>query len=234
MVSQSHSYVVGTWDEGDVLTHNPETTTTPPPTLPGPPYGYSLRHQRPADPPAPSLPGPPVLPADVPRRDDDGNWLIYLYEEGTLVVVENARYAVEEANQPWRLTYDPSGAHARRSQSTGQYQSQRELLQLTTTELAGGSGVGQLDRDEYPPAIAREGGTGAVVTYIEAGDNRRAGSLMGQQFANYRADPQPDGHAPLRPGDTFRYAIIHENMAAVEYLGDGHGDETQIERPPTD
>ncbi|KID98640.1 nuclease, partial [Metarhizium majus ARSEF 297] len=76
-------------------------------------------------------------------------------------------------------------------------------------------------------------GTGAVVTYIEAGDNRRAGSLMGQQFTNYRMDPQPDGHAPFGPGDRFRYAIIHENMRSIEYLGDGMTDETQIDPPPT-
>ncbi|KAL7619873.1 hypothetical protein AAE478_010419 [Parahypoxylon ruwenzoriense] len=228
MVSQSHSYVVGTLGAGGVLTHNPKddqlcgdanvpailatlglianrliATTTPPPNLPNPPHGYSLRHRRPADPPAPSVPAPPVLPADVPRRDDDGNWLIYLYEEDTPAAVENARYS-------------------------------RELLQLSTEELTGGSGTGQLDRDEYPPAIAAEGGAGAVVTYIEAGDNRRAGSLMGQQFTNYRMDPQPDGYAPLQPGDTFRFAIIHENMAGVEYLGDDLTDESQLEQPPID
>ncbi|KAG9107112.1 hypothetical protein FRC07_008689, partial [Ceratobasidium sp. 392] len=113
---------------------------------------------------------------------------------------------------------------------------QRELLQLTGEELTGRTGtLGQLDRDEYPPAIAREGGTGAVVTYIEAGDNRRAGSLMGQQFANYRMNPQPDGHAPLQQGDRFRYAIIHQNMAGIEYLGDNLAENgSQIEQPPID
>ncbi|KAJ3832044.1 hypothetical protein F5878DRAFT_635666 [Lentinula raphanica] len=134
---------------------------------------------------------------------------------------------------PAVLTYDPSGAPTRRRQSTGQYQSQRELLQLTTQELSGATGTtGQLDRDEYPPAIASQGGSGALVSYIEAGDNRRAGALMGQQFNNYRTDPQPDGHAPLQPGDGFRYAVIHENMFGVEYIGDGI-DEDQLEEPPT-
>ncbi|KAJ3794081.1 nuclease [Lentinula aff. detonsa] len=259
IVSMSHSYVVGTLQEGGILTHNPKdhercghpnniaillaisvlannlvATTTPPPNNPDPPHGYSLRHRRPNDPIPPRIPAPPVLPMDVPRRDDEGNWLIYLYEEDTPAAVENARTAVYEFRQPSVLTYDPNGNAARRRQSTGQYQSQRELLQLTGEEASGSTGtLGQLDRDEYPPAIAAEGGQGALVTYIEAGDNRRAGSLMGQQFNNYRMDPQPDGHAPLRQGDRFRYAIIHENMFAVEYLGDGI-DEDQLEEPPID
>ncbi|KAJ3739665.1 nuclease [Lentinula detonsa] len=259
IVSMSHSYVVGTLQEGGILTHNPKdhercgnpnniaillaisvlannlvATTTPPPGNPDPPHGYSLRHRRPNDPVPPRVPAPPVLPIDVPRRDDEGNWLIYLYEEDTPAAVENARTAVSQFRQPSVLTYDPNGNAARRRQSTGQYQSQRELLQLTGEEASGSTGtLGQLDRDEYPPAIAAEGGQGALVTYIEAGDNRRAGSLMGQQFNNYRMDPQPDGHAPLRQGDRFRYAIIHENMFAVEYLGDGI-DEDQLEEPPID
>ena len=111
---------------------------------------------------------------------------------------------------------------ARRAQSTGQFHSQRELLQLSTEELTGRSGTtGQLDRDEYPPAIAAKGGAGAVIKYIEAGNNRRAGSLMGQQFAHYR----------IQPGERFRYAIIHGNMTGVEYLGDGTS-EIQLEEPP--
>ncbi|KAJ3798568.1 nuclease [Lentinula aff. detonsa] len=259
IVSISHSYVVGTLQEGGILTHNPKdhercgdpnniaillaisvlannlvATTTPQPGNPDPPHGYSLRHRRPHDPIPPRIPAPPVLPIDVPRRDDEGNWLIYLYEEDTPAAVENARTAVHEFGLPSVLTYDPNNNAARRRQSTGQYQSQRELLQLTAEEASGSSGtLGQLDRDEYPPAIAAEGGRGALVTYIEAGDNRRAGSLMGQQFNHYRMDPQPDGHAPLRQGDRFRYAIIHENMSGVEYLGDGI-DEDQLEEPPTD
>ncbi|KAI0521500.1 nuclease [Xylaria bambusicola] len=259
MVSKSHSYVVGRTDFGGVLTHNPKTgehcgnpnvpailqylvfiafgliaTLIPPPNLLDPPHGYSLRHRRPSDPRPPPQPAPPVLPLGVPRRDGYGNWLIYLYEEDTPGAVENARYAVEQVGLPWQLTYDPAGAPARRSQSTGRHPSQRELLQLATEELGGATGTtGQLDRDEYPPAIALEGGSGAIVTYIEAGDNRRAGSLMGQQFANYRMVPQPDNHSPLQPGDTFRYVIIHANMAGLDYLGDGT-DESQIEEPPID
>ncbi|KAG7091328.1 hypothetical protein E1B28_010372 [Marasmius oreades] len=260
MVSASHSYVVGTLGKGGILTHNPKdgqrcgpanvpailatisrvannlvATTTPPPGATTPPrHVHNLRHRRPADRPTP-LParrsGPPILPMDVPRRDADGNWLIYLYEEDAPGAVENARHAVERGG-PAILTYDPRGAPQRRRESTGQFQPQSELLSLTRRERSGGTGtLGQLDRDEYPPAIAAEGGAGAMVTYIEAGDNRRAGSLMGQQFMAYR-QPQPDGHHPLRPGDPFRFVVINENMSELEYLGDSDApEETQIERP---
>lgn len=38
------------------------------------------------------------------------------------------------------------------------------------------------DRDEYPPAMFEEGGTGASVKYINPSDNRGAGSSMGRQI----------------------------------------------------
>lgn len=38
------------------------------------------------------------------------------------------------------------------------------------------------DRDEYPPAVSREGGAGAHVAYIVSGENRSAGSSMGAQL----------------------------------------------------
>ncbi len=45
--------------------------------------------------------------------------------------------------------------------------------------------------DEYPPAIAKEGGTGADVRLIDATDNQAAGASMGRQLnAPVR---QPDG-----------------------------------------
>jgi hypothetical protein len=41
------------------------------------------------------------------------------------------------------------------------------------------------DRDQYPPAIADEGGRGASVRYIARKVNRRADSLMGKQLEPY-------------------------------------------------
>jgi hypothetical protein len=41
------------------------------------------------------------------------------------------------------------------------------------------------DRDEYPPAVAREGGKGADVRYVRSGENRSAGSYMGNALGSY-------------------------------------------------
>jgi hypothetical protein len=41
------------------------------------------------------------------------------------------------------------------------------------------------DRDEVPPAMALEGGTGADVAYIVSSVNRSAGSIMRHQLAPY-------------------------------------------------
>jgi hypothetical protein len=41
------------------------------------------------------------------------------------------------------------------------------------------------DRDEYPPAVSREGGAGADVRYVPSADNRGAGSVMGQRLQRY-------------------------------------------------
>lgn len=38
------------------------------------------------------------------------------------------------------------------------------------------------DRDEYPPAMFKEGGNGASVKKIDSSDNRGAGSSIGQQY----------------------------------------------------
>ena len=41
------------------------------------------------------------------------------------------------------------------------------------------------DRDEYPPAMSREGGAGADIRYVPSADNRGAGSVMGAQLARW-------------------------------------------------
>lgn len=44
------------------------------------------------------------------------------------------------------------------------------------------------DRDEWPMAMCKEGGTGADVAYVESSDNRGSGSWVGNQLDEY-----PDG-----------------------------------------
>lgn len=41
------------------------------------------------------------------------------------------------------------------------------------------------DRDEYPPAVAREGGKGADVRYVRLSENRSAGAYMGNRLRDY-------------------------------------------------
>jgi hypothetical protein len=41
------------------------------------------------------------------------------------------------------------------------------------------------DRDEYPPAVAREGGTGADVELVPAAENRSGGAVMGSRLRGF-------------------------------------------------
>ncbi|MCE0829060.1 NucA/NucB deoxyribonuclease domain-containing protein [Buttiauxella sp. A2-C2_NF] len=77
----------------------------------------------------------------------------------------------QAAGQPTVLTIDRSGAAQRR----------RDSLKDT-------SPVKGMDRDEYPPAMFNEGGTGSSVRPIKPSDNRGAGSCIGAQCRNL-----PDG-----------------------------------------
>lgn len=77
----------------------------------------------------------------------------------------------QAAGKPSELTIDRSGAAARRAQS-----------------MRGNPRMPGLDRDEYPPAMFKEGGTGSSVRGINPSDNRGAGSSIGKQ-----CQPYPDG-----------------------------------------
>jgi hypothetical protein len=147
----------------------------------------------------------------MPRRDTYGNWLIYLFEPDAPAAIENARDAIENREKPWRLTYDPANAPMRMT-------SHDHLVELSIEDTTGGSRQAYVGRDEYPPAMAREGGSEAVVTYIEAGDHLRATNLIARQLIEYGKNPQPDGHDPLKAGDTFRYAVIYGDRT-VKNLG---------------
>jgi RHS repeat-associated protein len=72
--------------------------------------------------------------------------------------------AAMRGGQPSVLTIDRSGASARRGDA------------LKDTPRTAGK-----DRDEYPPAMFREGGAGASVRSIDRTDNRGAGGCIGAQ-----------------------------------------------------
>lgn len=70
----------------------------------------------------------------------------------------------QKAGAPKTLTVDRVGAAERR----------KAALKGKKTEPG-------MDRDEYPPAMSREGGQGASVRSINKGDNRGAGACLGAQ-----------------------------------------------------
>jgi hypothetical protein len=79
---------------------------------------------------------------------------------------ESAAHAREaqESGQPDTLTIDRKGADARRRDA-----------------LRGTSSTPGKDRDEYPPAMFKEGGAGASVRPVAPSDNRGAGACIGAQ-----------------------------------------------------
>jgi hypothetical protein len=91
----------------------------------------------------------------------------------TIVKIDKVKYPeaakhIEEAKaagHPDILTVDREGAKANR----------RKSLKGTNTKP-------KLDRDEYPPAMFKEGGTGASVKHINPSQNRGAGKSMGHQL----------------------------------------------------
>ncbi|WP_338860837.1 NucA/NucB deoxyribonuclease domain-containing protein [Xenorhabdus griffiniae] len=92
--------------------------------------------------------------------------------EHKVIVVDKTKYPesakhiedAQKAGHPNVLTIDREGAAQRR----------RESLKNTPP-------VKGADRDEYPPAMFKEGGSGASVRPITPSDNRGAGSCIGQQ-----------------------------------------------------
>lgn len=99
------------------------------------------------------------------------------------VVISRSRYPqsaahVEHAQrmgQPTVLTLDRAQASKRR------YESLRHIGRKENSPA-------KMDRDEYPPAMTREGGFNSNVRYIDRGDNRGAGKHMERQ-----ARGLPDG-----------------------------------------
>ncbi|UOY70825.1 VENN motif pre-toxin domain-containing protein [Enterobacter ludwigii] len=118
----------------------------------------------------------PINPLKMGVVDDDG---IVQGAGGKVIIINESKYPesakhiedAQAAGQPAILTIDRGGAAQRR----------RESLKDTPP-------VKGMDRDEYPPAMFKEGGTGASVRPITPSDNRGAGACIGAQCRNL-----PDG-----------------------------------------
>lgn len=99
------------------------------------------------------------------------------------VIISRARYPQSAAHiehaqkngQPTVLRIDRSRAARQRAAATGT---------VNRTRKPGPAH----DRDEYPPAFTREGGSNANVRWIPTADNRGAGASMGSQIRSL-----PDG-----------------------------------------
>jgi RHS repeat-associated protein len=95
----------------------------------------------------------------------------------TRITVDSARYPqsaahiarAQAAGHPRTLTINRAGATANR----------REALRGMPTKAG-------KDRDEYPPAMFKEGGRGASREYISPGDNRGSGASIANQCSNLK------------------------------------------------
>lgn len=99
------------------------------------------------------------------------------------VVIQRARHPqaaahiehAQKAGQPSILHIDRKGASARRPQAIGTVRRDRKP-------------VSGYQRDEYPPAFTKEGGSGSSVQWIRQRDNAGAGSSM-----RWQTHDLPDG-----------------------------------------
>ncbi|MEV8442644.1 NucA/NucB deoxyribonuclease domain-containing protein [Actinosynnema sp. NPDC051121] len=98
--------------------------------------------------------------------------------------------------KPSVLTVQREGADARRDAATSVVPSRSDY-----------------DRDEYPPAVAKEGGGGSSVRYIDPSDNRGAGASQGNQLSGKTKSIQRQldgtgltvvGDGKAAEGDLFR------------------------------
>jgi hypothetical protein len=105
----------------------------------------------------------------------------------TVVTVSKSRHPesaqhiqdAQAAGHPKVLTVNRGGANANRAES------------LRDVKPQPGK-----DRDEYPPAMFKEGGKGASVRHIDPADNRGAGSCVGAQCRK------------LQDGDKVRIKVV--------------------------
>lgn len=124
----------------------------------------ALHRKKPPPPPAQMITKPaPPPPVFAPGKPHD-------------VVISRSRHPeaarhidqAQRQGQPSVLHLDRAHAHERRRQSTGSVDPHRKPSPLH-------------ERDEYPPALTREGGANANVRYIPRADNRGAGGSLRAQ-----------------------------------------------------
>jgi RHS repeat-associated protein len=89
-----------------------------------------------------------------------------------------------------RRAHPEAAAHIERAQAAGHPRTltvDRASASSNRTEaMRGQPRRAGTDRDEYPPAMFREGGRGSSVENIRASDNRGAGASIGRQCRNVR------------------------------------------------
>ena len=104
-------------------------------------------------------------------------------------IADHVRDAIA-AGQPVILHIDRKNADEHRAESTDDLPTKRGY-----------------DRDEYPPAMSREGGESADVRHVKSSENRAAGATMGGQLRGYcngqafrlkvGRTPKPAEHKPI-------------------------------------
>lgn len=113
-----------------------------------------------------AAPSSAQAPAPV-CRTIEGAVVVNLDDSRTPAAVAHVQRAVKRG-QPWLLHIDREHADLHRRAS-----------------LRGIQKVAGNDLDEYPPALAAEGGAGADVEPIPSSDNRSAGSKMGRALSPF-------------------------------------------------
>jgi hypothetical protein len=101
---------------------------------------------------------------------------IYIRRSQYPAAASHIEHAQRDLGAPSVLTLDRAGAVARRHES------------LHGVGKNGARPGRAFDRDEYPPALTKEGGSGASVNFIGSHDNRGAGHAIASQVRGL-----PDG-----------------------------------------
>ncbi|KEK22149.1 NucA/NucB deoxyribonuclease domain-containing protein [Bacillus gaemokensis] len=110
----------------------------------------------------------------------------------TSVKQENGSEKVAQVIEFPSSKYPETGAHIKEAVEKGKTDictiDRKGAADRRKQSLAGVPTKKGYDRDEYPMAMCKEGGSGADIKYIKPADNRGAGSFIGN-----KVDHLPDG-----------------------------------------